>query len=286
MSGVSRSWRDQPRARSIATCEPPAAAVSAAPYSAIEIMMYAASLPLPTLSSQSCRCRRTTRKSAAGKISVKTTVRRLRSIRRSSMRSTVRLKPPSGGTRADGRVDRGGGHRRLSGQADEGVLEAVGGDLEVAGVGVGEQVAGDRVAVLGVHEHGVAADLDAGDAGERGEGVGVGAGQRRADGAAGGERLDLGAGAVGDDPAVADQHDPVGVLVRLLEVVRREQHRAAALGVARGSRTRRYGGPRRPCRSSARRAAAGRGRRAAPSRTAAAAARRPSTSRPSGRRSR
>ena len=40
------------------------------------------------------------------------------------------------------------------------------------------------------------------------------------------------AGAVGDDPALADQHDPVGVLVGLLEVVRREQHRAALLGVA------------------------------------------------------
>ena len=38
--------------------------------------------------------------------------------------------------------------------------------------------------------------------------------------------------AVGHDPALADQHDPVGVLVGLLEVVRREQHRPALLGVA------------------------------------------------------
>ena len=36
----------------MATMEPPAAAVSAAPYSAIEIRMYAATLPEPTLSCQ------------------------------------------------------------------------------------------------------------------------------------------------------------------------------------------------------------------------------------------
>ena len=39
LSGVSRSCRDQPSARSVATIAPPAAAVSAAPYSAIETMM-------------------------------------------------------------------------------------------------------------------------------------------------------------------------------------------------------------------------------------------------------
>ena len=48
----------------------------------------------------------------------------------------------------------------------------------------------------------------------------------------GGQGPDLRAGAVGDDAALADQHDPVGVLVGLLEVVRGEEHRAAALGVA------------------------------------------------------
>ena len=37
----------------MATIAPPAAAVSAAPYSAIEIMMYAATLPSPTDSFQS-----------------------------------------------------------------------------------------------------------------------------------------------------------------------------------------------------------------------------------------
>ena len=56
-------------------------------------------------------------------------------------------------------------------------------------------------------------------------------GEGGADGPAGGQRLDLAAGAVGDDPALADQHDPVGVLVGLLEVVRREEHGAALLGV-------------------------------------------------------
>ena len=48
---------------------------------------------------------------------------------------------------------------------------------------------------------------------------------------AGGQRLDLAAGAVGDDEAVADQDDPVGVQVGLFEVVRREQHRTTLLGV-------------------------------------------------------
>ena len=149
---------------------------------------------------------------------------------------------------------------------------------------VGEQVPRDRVGVLGVDVDRLAADVDALDAGQGGQRLGVGSGQGGADGASGRECLDLAAGAVGDDPAVADQDDPVGVLVGLLEVVRREEDGAALLGVARGWRTRRRAGPRRPCRWSARRGAAGPGRTAEPSRTAAAAAHRPSTCRPCGRR--
>ena len=43
--------------------------------------------------------------------------------------------------------------------------------------------------------------------------------------------LTCGGRAVGHDLAVADQDDAVGVGVRLLQVVRREEHRAALLGV-------------------------------------------------------
>ena len=55
-----------------------------------------------------------------------------------------------------------------------------------------------------------------------------GAGQGGADGAAGGERLDLGGGAVGDDPAAAHEHHPVGVGVGLLQVVGGEDDGTAA----------------------------------------------------------
>ena len=82
----------------MATIAPPAAAVSAAPYSAIETMMYAATLPSPTGSFQSL-CPPNAKNRAAGKTKVKMIVRRLRSIRTSSMRSTVRLNPPQRGTR-------------------------------------------------------------------------------------------------------------------------------------------------------------------------------------------
>ncbi len=49
---------------------------------------------------------------AAGKTSVKITVRRLLSIRSSSMPSAVRLNPPNGGTRRAVDVDRRAAHRR------------------------------------------------------------------------------------------------------------------------------------------------------------------------------
>ena len=54
--------------------------------------------------------------------------------------------------------------------------------------------------------------------------------------------LDRAAGAVGHDPAVVEDHDPVGDLVRLLEVVRREQDRPALVrrsGACRAQKARR-----------------------------------------------
>jgi len=41
-------------------------------------------------------------------------------------------------------------------------------------------------------------------------------------------RLELAGGALGDDPAAVDDGDPVGEAVGLLQVLRREQQRAAA----------------------------------------------------------
>ncbi len=82
----------------MATMEPPAAAVSAAPYRPIETRMYAATLPAPARSSQPSWPPNDSSR-AAGKISVKMIVRRLRSIRRNSIPSTVALTPPNGGTR-------------------------------------------------------------------------------------------------------------------------------------------------------------------------------------------
>jgi hypothetical protein len=78
--------------------EPHAAEVRAAPYNAIETRMYAATLPEPAVSSQPFWPPKLSSR-AAGRIRVNTIVRRLRSIRVSSMPRTVRLKPPNGGTR-------------------------------------------------------------------------------------------------------------------------------------------------------------------------------------------
>ena len=144
------------------------------------------------------------------------------------------LNPPSGGTVRCGRpVVAAVGHdwspSVVSG--DEGVLETARGDLEVVGGGGGEQVARDGVAVGRGDEDRVAAHLDRLDAGKSLQRSDIGIRQGGPDGAPGHQRLDLGGGAVGDDLAVADQDDAVGVGVGLLEVVRREEHRAALLGV-------------------------------------------------------
>src|SRR6478609_10053175 len=89
--------------------------------------------------------------------------------------------------------------RGAAGQAEEGVLEPVGGDLEVAGVGLGEQVAGHEVAVLAVHVDLLPAHLDVLDPADPGQGVDVRPPPGGAHGASRGERLDLAAGAVSDD---------------------------------------------------------------------------------------
>jgi hypothetical protein len=51
-----------------------------------------------------------------------------------------------------------------------------------------------------------------------------------ADAAAAGAGLDLGRGPVGDHPAADQDHDPVGVLVGLLQVVGGEQDGGPAVG--------------------------------------------------------
>ena len=183
-------------------------------------------------------------------ITAKMTVRRFRSRRRISSLSTVTLKPPSPGavralTSGTGTgtdwvviavLRRARRSLRLGSasspvRARNASSSAAGGDLQVAGLGLGQQVPGDRVAVAGVHQHRVAAHLDAVRAGHREQRGLVGAGQRGPHRPARRHRLDLRRGAVGDDPAVPEQDDPVGVRVGLLQVVRGEQHGAAPVGV-------------------------------------------------------
>src|SRR4051794_2233913 len=102
------------------------------------------------------------------------------------------------------------------------------------GGGGGGQVAGGGGGGGRAGQGGAAAQFDVLDAGRRARGGGVGG----ADPLPGGgeqparrQRLDLGGGAVRDDRAAADQDDPVGVGVGLLEVVRREHDGPAALRV-------------------------------------------------------
>ncbi len=84
-------------ARSMATIAPDEAAVSAAAYSAIDTMMYAATLPWPASSFQPV-VPPNAKNRPAGKTRVKKIVRRLRSIRLISIPRIVVLKPPNGGT--------------------------------------------------------------------------------------------------------------------------------------------------------------------------------------------
>ena len=208
-------------------------------------MMNADTLPCPAGWFAYALLSPNSRNRTAGVIIAKMTVRRFRSSRRISSLSTVRLKPPRpGAVRAltSGTGSGLGGHRGppavvaavvgvVAGQGDESVLETASGDLQVAGRGLGQQVTGHRVAVAGVHQDGLAAHLDALRAGNGEQRGLVGAGHRDADRPARRHRLDLRRGAVGDNLAVPEQDDPVGVGVRLLQVVRGEQHGAAAGGI-------------------------------------------------------
>ena len=96
-SGVSRSWRLQPAARSIETMAPPLVVARTAPYRAMLIMMKADTLPCPARSLTYTLFSPKNRNHTTGRISAKMTVRRLRSRRRISSLSTVRLKPPRPG---------------------------------------------------------------------------------------------------------------------------------------------------------------------------------------------
>ena len=69
-----------------------------------------------------------------------------------------------------------------------------------------------------------------GDAGQRHEQRRIDLRERRADRPPPDARLDLGGRAVGDDPSVGHQDRAVGVGVRLLEIVRREEDRPALSG--------------------------------------------------------
>src|SRR3954468_7313061 len=95
----------------------------------------------------------------------------------------------------------------VGGQGEEGVLEAVRGDLEVTRGRLGEQEAGSGVGVVRAQEHRVAAHLDRRHAGDAEERDLVSTRQGGTDGAAGGEALDVRGSAVGDDAAPPDEND-------------------------------------------------------------------------------
>ena len=96
--------------------------------------------------------------------------------------------------------------------------------------------------------------VDGGDAGQRGERDGVGPRRAEPDRPAAIEALLIDGGrAVGDDPAVVEDDDPVGDLVGLLEVVGGEQDRPALGREAPACRPRTPAGSRRPSPRSARR---------------------------------
>ena len=175
------------------------------------------------------------KKNAAGRTSVKITVRRLRSIRRISRPRKVRLKPPSGGTRAFGAV--AVRHQMLpvvvvGGEGEEGVLEAVGGDLEVARGRLRcrrwRAVASESEVRSRTASPRTSTDSTPG----RPSSATWSASGRVARTVRPEARLLTCAGVPSATiAAVAHQDDPVGVRVGLVEVVRREQHGAAAAGV-------------------------------------------------------
>ena len=94
-------------ARSMATMAPDEAAVSAAAYSAIDTMMYAATLPWPASSFQPV-VPPNAKNRPAGNTRVKKSVRRLRSIRLISIPRIVRVEPAERRDLAGGGIDAGG----------------------------------------------------------------------------------------------------------------------------------------------------------------------------------
>jgi hypothetical protein len=83
----------------MATMAPPLVVASAAPYSAMLIMMNAETLPWPTRWLTNEAFTPKSRNSTMGMISTKTRVRRLRVNRRISSPRAVMLKPPRPGAR-------------------------------------------------------------------------------------------------------------------------------------------------------------------------------------------
>ena len=84
--------------------------------------------------------------------------------------------------------------------------------------------------------------------------------------AGGSSGLELGEGAVGDDPALVQDRDPVGEVLGLVEVLRREQHRGALAGERPGRSSTPRAATAGRARSSARRGRARAGRRSGSSR--------------------
>ena len=95
--------------------------------------------------------------------------------------------------------------------------------------------------------------------------------------------LEVVGGVRGDDPALVDDHDPVAERVGLVEVVRGQEHRRAALACAAGRcAPTGWPAPAGPGRWSARRGTPASGRGSAPSRCRAGASGRPTCSSASG----
>lgn len=113
-------------------------------------------------------------------------------------------------------------------QREEGLLEAGLGNGDVAHGGPpGDQRAQRAVAVLGAQLDPVPVDGHRGDPGQAVEPGGALGTDGEADGAGVHPRFDLAGGAVGDEPAAAEDDDAARVLVGLLEVVGGEDHRAS-----------------------------------------------------------
>src|ERR1700682_922068 len=101
-------------------------------------------------------------------------------------------------------------------EGEERLLETSAGDLDVVDlVPGGEEGTEGDVGVDAAEQDAVPVDLDGRHAGERVQVRRRSAGEGEADDTAPRRRLDLGGGAVGDDPAPVDHDDAAGVVVGL-----------------------------------------------------------------------